>query len=125
MPASIEHVRTDTAGRPTLVGSLCPDCGTAMFPPAPVCPACMSEAIAPADMPRTGTLYAFTIVHTGPKKWRKPSTLGYVDLPNNVRVFTHLVGPVAIDQQVELTLAEVADDEHGPITTFAFQPEDH
>src|SRR5258708_32315421 len=75
-------------GRAVLIGGLCKDCGNQTFPRAPVCCVCMSEAIEPQAMPRTGTLYAFSTVHVAAKKWNKPMWIGYVDPPNGPRVFT-------------------------------------
>ena len=86
----------------------------------------MSEAIEPAPMPRTGTLYAFSTVHVAAKKWNKPMCIGYVDLPNGARVFTHLEGqcsPSAIPWKSRLGV--VGEDENGPIETFVFKRARH
>jgi uncharacterized OB-fold protein len=107
-------------GSAVLIGGLCKDCGNQTFPRAPVCCVCMSEAIEPAPMPRTGTLYAFSVVHVAAKKWKKPMLIGYVDLPNGARVFTHLEGNIAIGDLVEPALGIVGEDEDGPIETFVF-----
>ena len=108
-------------GRVVLIGGACKDCGHQTFPRAPVCSACMSEAIAPKPMPRTGTLYAFSTVHVAAKKWKKPMTIGYVDLPNGARVFTHLQGDLAVGDTVEPILGMVGEDENGPIESFIFK----
>ena len=109
------------SGRATLIGGRCADCGTETFPRAPVCSSCMSESIQAHPMPRTGTLYAFSVVHVAAKKWRKPMRIGYVDLPNGARVFTHLDGAdLAIGDDVEVGVGIVGDDDEGPIKTFVF-----
>ncbi len=119
-----DALAADANGRPVLIGGVCRSCGCRMFPFAPVCPVCMSEDLAHEPMPREGTLYSFTIVHVGPKAWEKPYALGYVDLTNGVRVFSHLGGAaVEIGQTVELATAEIGRSAEGaPITTFVFQP---
>ena len=82
----------------------------------------MSENIVPEAMPRTGRLYAFSVVHVAAKKWRKPMRIGYVDLPNGARVFTHLDGDsLAIGDPVEVGVGTVADDDEGPIRSFVFR----
>jgi uncharacterized OB-fold protein len=82
----------------------------------------MSEMIETQPMPRTGTLYAFSTVHVAAKKWRKPMRIGYVDLPNGARVFTHLdAGNLTIGDTVEVGVGTVADDEEGPIESFVFR----
>ena len=79
--------------------------------------------MAAAEMPRVGKLYAYSRVFAGPKKWRKPMVLGYVDLPNGVRVFSHLAGEgLAVDQAVELAIGVLGEDDDGEIVSFVFQP---
>lgn len=109
-------------GNAVLIGGACADCGARAFPRAPVCIACMSENIVAKELPRRGTLYAFSTVHIAPKKWKKPMTIGYVDLPDGVRVFTHLAGgEFAIGDEVEVDIGVVGEDENGPIACFVFK----
>jgi uncharacterized OB-fold protein len=116
-------VARDGAGRAVLLGACCGVCGTEFFPRHPVCPHCMSEEVAAKEMPRRGKLYAFTTLHVGPPKWNKPMRIGYVDLPNGVRVFAHLSGAeFSFGQEVELATAVVGADVDGtPIATFVFK----
>lgn len=118
-----DSLSVDAEGRPTLVGGVCRSCGALAFPYTPICSSCMSEEIERAPMPGQGTLYSFTVVHVGPKNWAKPYAVGYIDLDNGVRVFSHLRGSVAIGQTAELAVAEIGKNAEGvPITTFVFQP---
>jgi len=117
----------DAAGRPVLQGSACRDCHGRVFPPVAVCPECMSERIERVALSAEGTLYAFTVVHVAPKGWRVPYVAGYVDLPEGVRVFTHVVGAdpssLAIDMKVRLTTADLGIDETGrAFASYAFSP---
>ena len=117
-----DALEVDSSGRATLIGGRCADCGTETFPSVPVCASCMSENIRPQPMPREGTLYAFSVVHVAAKKWRKPMRIGYVDLKNGARVFTHLEGEgLAIGDDVEVDVGTVGDDEEGPIVSFVFK----
>jgi uncharacterized OB-fold protein len=117
-----DALEIDGSGGATLIGGRCPDCGTETFPRAPVCASCMSEAIRPQAMPREGRLYAFSVVHVAARKWKKPMRIGYVDLPNGARVFTHLEGTeLAIGDEVEVGVGTVGDDEEGPIRSFVFR----
>jgi uncharacterized OB-fold protein len=118
-----DALSVDAAGRPTLIGGVCRSCGALAFPFAPVCTNCMSENLEREPMSRQGTVYSFTVVHVGPKTWEKPYAVGYVDLDNGVRVFSHLRGSVAIGQTAELGVAEIGKNAAGvPIMTFVFQP---
>jgi len=112
----------DARGHATLMGGRCVDCGNETFPRTPVCASCMGENIAAAAMPGQGTLYAFSTVHVAAKKWKKPMRIGYVDLPNRARVFTHLEGEnLAIGDEVEVALSVVGEDDEGPIESFVFK----
>ncbi|MCJ8144006.1 OB-fold domain-containing protein [Ancylobacter sp. A5.8] len=113
----------DAQGRPVLVGGECRACHTRMFPKTTVCCACMSEDVADAPLPSEGTLYSFTQVHVGPAQWNKPLVVGYVDLPDGVRLFSHLrnSAALAIGGPVHLTLGQVGTSAEGEaITTFMF-----
>jgi uncharacterized OB-fold protein len=117
----------DAAGGPQLVGSQCAECGQAVFPPTDICPECMSENVKKLPLSRTGTLYSFSVVHAAPKGWSLPFVAGYVDLPEKVRVFAHIVTDdpkaLAMDMQVSLTVAVQGCDADGaPMEGFAFAP---
>lgn len=117
-----DALEVDASGQATLIGGRCADCGTETFPRVPVCAACMSETIKAHAMPGAGTLYAFSVVHVAAKKWRKPMRIGYVDLPNGARVFTHLEGAdLAVGDNVEVGVGTVGDDDDGPIQSFVFR----
>jgi uncharacterized OB-fold protein len=116
-----DAVERGADGRAVLIGGACRDCGNQTFPRAPVCCICMSENIAAQPMPRAGTLYAFSTVHVTAKKWKKPMCIGYVDLSNGARVFTHLEGELAIGDTLEVAIAIVGEDENGPIESFVFK----
>ena len=48
--------------------------------------------------------------------------VGYVDLPNGARVFTHLDGAgLAIGEIVEVGMGIVGEDKDGAIETFVFR----
>ncbi|MDB5405253.1 MAG: hypothetical protein JWL84_165 [Rhodospirillales bacterium] len=110
-------------GEPLLIGGRCTSCGERMFPRHPVCPSCMGEDIVSETMPRRGTLYSYSVVHVGPKKWNKPFALGYVDLANSLRVFSHLLlADLEIGSAMELDVAEVGRESDGtPIVSFVFK----
>lgn len=119
-------LRVDAAGQACLIGSLCGDCGTHVFPPVPVCPECMSENVGDSDLPTEGTLYSWSVVHVAPKGWNVPYIAGYVDLANAVRVFAHITGTdadkLSMDMPVSLTTAVLGDTDGVPVESYAFTP---
>jgi uncharacterized OB-fold protein len=74
-----------------LVASACTACDAVAWPPAARCHACWG-AVTPRRLATSGTLYAFTTVHTASPGTEVPYVIGYVDLPDGVRVFTPLRG---------------------------------
>lgn len=113
-------------GAVSLLGSRCRSCETRVVPPAPVCPGCGGEDMAREAQPTEGTLYSYTRVHVGSGPWRKPAALGYVDLDNGVRVFTHLAGEGwAIGDRMSLAAGDVGADADGTrLRTYVFERKD-
>ena len=122
-----DALRVADDGGPRLVGIACADCGARAFPPAPVCSDCMSEDVREIELSRDGSLYAFSVVHVAPAGWNTPYIAGYVDLPEGVRVFAHIVGADAaaleMDSPVRLTTATLGTAGDGaPVESYAFRP---
>ena len=122
-----DAMRVADDGTPLLIGIVCSDCGARAFPPAPVCSECMSENVRELELSPDGDLYAFSVVHVAPAGWNTPYIAGYVDLPDGVRVFAHIVGADAgtlqMDSPVRLTTARLGTTGDGaPIESYAFTP---
>ncbi len=120
-------VRMGGDGRPTLIGSECADCETRVFPPAALCPECLGEEMSPVALGRSGRLYSYCTVHVAPRGWSVPYIAGYVDLPEGVRVFTHVVDAaeqqLSMEMEVELTTAILGTDGDGAaFSSYAFRP---
>jgi len=118
-----EHVEITTNG-PRLIGGRCIDCDTIAFPPPAICHNCWSSSLEPTEIGPRGTLYSYSIVHIGPKPWRIPYALGYVDLPHDVRVLAHIQASdlkrIAIGSEVELGIGEVGVQDGQALHTFVF-----
>jgi uncharacterized OB-fold protein len=122
-----DAVRREADGTVRLVGSECGDCATRVYPPSDVCCECMAENMSPLAMGSAGTLYSYSVVHAAPKGWTLPFVAAYVDLPEGVRVFAHIVdvdpADLAMDMPVEATIAVLGSDEQGnPVESYAFRP---
>lgn len=114
-------------GQPVLVASRCQECGARIFPPVEVCPDCMAEDLARFRLAPHGTLYSWSVVHAAPAGWTTPYIAGYVDLPDGVRVFAHIVDAdparLEIDMAVTLCVRTLGADETGaPVASYAFAP---
>ncbi|MEO9327853.1 Zn-ribbon domain-containing OB-fold protein [Gordonia aurantiaca] len=123
----------DDEGHVRLVGARCDHCATVTFPAQEGCPRCGAADMEPEPLPRTGTLWAFTVQGFEPKPpYRglgefEPYGVGYVDL-GPVRVETRLTvnDPAALHNGDVMTLRLIPayrDDEGRVVHTFAFGPE--
>jgi len=76
-----------------LVGSRCKDCGEEFFPPVYQCKACGSERIMDKEMPRTGKIMTYTVLHEPLPGYeaQSPLYLAVVRLENGARVLTQIV----------------------------------
>jgi uncharacterized protein len=53
----------DAARQDRLVVPRCTKCGTFRLPPLPLCHVCQSEEVEWVELPGTGTVYSYTVVH--------------------------------------------------------------
>lgn len=110
-----------------LVGSECTRCGHCQFPGGAICPQCLSEALRELPLSPTGKLYSWTVVHVAPHGWDLPYAIGYVDLQEGVRVFSHLGGAPSDfrhDMEVRVEPASIGPkDDRGYPVNFRFVPQ--
>jgi uncharacterized OB-fold protein len=72
---------------------------------------------------RKGTLYTYTVLHQAPAGFQAPIVIGYVDLDDGIRVFTHLKPPASDltpGMTLTLRLAPIKKDQnqqdvYGPV----------
>lgn len=135
-----EAMETDVAGprlvAPELVerrddrlhlrGGACRACGALSFPKADVCAECLSLDIESKALSSEGVLYAWSRVHMAPAHWNTPYALGYVDLPEGLRVLAHLdetQGAPRIGARMHLAEGRVGVASDGAVlTTYMFSP---
>ncbi|MHB8625689.1 MAG: Zn-ribbon domain-containing OB-fold protein [Aggregatilineales bacterium] len=115
--------------RYTLTGERCPACGTAIFPPRDVCPACAAEAKIPHKLTGSGTIYSLTTLLEAPAGFEEqaPYTLALIQLDEGPLItaqLTDLDGPAQIGQRVEMVTRKLrSDGPHGVILYgYKFRP---
>ena len=120
---------------PHLIGSRCRDCDATAFPVQQRCPRCSGGQMSDVNLPRRGTLVAWTTQgfppgapYAGPAgKDFVPFGVGLVQLGDVIRVEGRLTendpAKLQFGQEVELTMVPFTTDAEGDeIVTFAFQP---
>lgn len=123
---ALEHqiLRRDGDGW-ELVGSRCDSCERHYYPPRELCPQDLTRCEEVA-LSRDGFLYEATQIHVAPVGFTAPFWLGYVDLPEQVRVFAQIQPAEGHDprhgDRVELMIRQVRTDPReiiGPVFTLA------
>ena len=76
-----------------LIGSKCEDCGDEFFPPGYQCWGCGSEHVVDKEMPRTGRIITYTVLHEPLPGYeaQTPLYLAVVKLDNGARMLTQIV----------------------------------
>lgn len=112
-------------GKPYLKGYRCMACGQLDFPKLSPCPNCWGEEFQVVPLSRRGKLYSFSDIYVGQAGMKPPYVFGYVDLPENLRIFAQLEGApntFACDEEVELTVGPIRDNRDGvPLVSYKFR----
>jgi len=102
--------RVDADGEPGLAGSRCERCGALGYPARAACHRCAGTVLAPAALSPAGRLYSWSTVHVSASR-PVPYTLGYVDLPEGVRVLAQVAGdPALLTPDCAVRLVPAADE---------------
>ena len=112
--ASVARADVGAPQPPAYACSHCQACGFNNFPPADVCPKCWSEKAEQRDLSAQGVLYSYTTIGSADAL----QYVGYVDLPENVRVFGLLNTTQAPACGVPVTLSAVRAPGSGPCFVF-------
>lgn len=132
-----EGLFTWPSNEPQLIGSRCRACGRVAFPRHSSCPACCSVDVEEYLLKSRGTLWTFTTQNFLPKtppyagpetqETFRPYGVGYVELPDEVRVETRLTesdpAKLRIGMPMELAIIPFMSDADGNrLMTYAFRP---
>jgi uncharacterized OB-fold protein len=132
-----EGLFTWPSAEPQLIGGRCTQCGGFHFPAQANCPHCAGEAVEQQPLSRRGTLWTWTIQtfpppvppYRGPVEGFVPFGVGYVELPEGLRVQGRLTvndpARLKIGMPMELTIEPFGIDERGrEILAYGFAPVD-
>jgi uncharacterized OB-fold protein len=123
------HISSLGAADNYLIGSKCQSCGAVAFPKRVVCHKCLSENVVEISLSRRGKLASFTVAWVAPEGFKPPMVLGYIDLPEGVKLLSMLTGTeptnnaLKVGQEMELVFEELRKDKDGnQIVAFKFKP---
>lgn len=123
---------------PALLGSHCVRCGFHAFPAASSCTRCGGQETEVVELPRRGTLWAFTVQRFMPKtpylssetpETFRPYGVGYVELPGALRIETRLTendpAKLRVGQAMQLVVYVHRTEADGTeVMNYAFSPVD-
>ena len=110
-PGYEEHVDGLRAGR--LVARRCAACGTAQWPPRPLCGSCHATDFEPLPVEPAGTVHTFTVVHRAFHPWfadRVPYGVAVVETDAGIRfmgLFDADPGELAVGLRVTGEIVEL------------------
>lgn len=71
-----------------LMGGKCKKCGKIHLPPRPLCDKCLSKEFEWLELPKTGKLLTYTVIHVAPPQFQgmAPYAVGIVQLEKSVKI---------------------------------------
>jgi uncharacterized OB-fold protein len=129
VPSVSVHTRPwwDALVEHRLVVQTCTACGTTRHPPAPRCWACRSGAHEWAELPGTGVVYTFTVVHQAfvpALAEHLPHVVAAVELDESggARVVTNIVECDPPEVRIGMPVSVVWEDLGPDLTVARFRP---
>ena len=109
-----------------LLGNKCKSCDQIYFPKAHLCLDCGYEELEEVELSQKGTLYSYTIGHMPSFHFQPPYTVGYVVLPEEVRVFAPLCTiedkPLEVGMDMELVIEKLWEEGEEEVIGYRFRP---
>ena len=113
----------------SLTGGRCPACGRIYFPTKQVCPACFAPDQEKVPFSAKGKLHTFARSHMGPSGLPTPYLIGFIELPEGIKLFSLLTqcdpwGQVLkVGMEMEMVIETIRQDEEGnEIVGYKFRP---
>jgi uncharacterized OB-fold protein len=122
-----EGLFKDGSDGPVLLASKCDSCGQAFFPKMEICNACDSDSMTQMALGKTGSLFTYSQVELPAAQFKPPYTVGYIDMPEGVRIFSQLEVvdqmPFEIGMEMTLKIETLWTQEDNEIVGYKFSPQ--
>lgn len=99
-----------------LMGGKCKKCRKIHLPPRPLCDKCLSKEFEWVEIPKTGKLLTYTVIHVAPPQFQNmaPYIVGIVQLEKEVKIPGIIKG--AAPEQVKIGMQLTLEFEESPQT---------
>jgi hypothetical protein len=118
--------------KPQLIGSECTHCGEVFFPKREngLCSYCQSSNLKEIKLSSKGKIYSYTVVMQRPPVYYKaevPYAIGFVELPEGIRVEALFTGcqleDLRVGMDVEMLIDKLHEEEDGTeVYCYKFKP---
>lgn len=109
-----------------LLANKCKSCGQVFFPKAVFCLTCLNEDMQELKLSRKGKLYSYTIGHMPSTHFMPPYAIGFVDMPEGVKIFAPLKmtedKPFKIGMDMEVVIEKLWQEGDTEVIGYKFQP---
>jgi len=109
-----------------LLANKCKSCGQVFFPKAVFCLTCLSEEMEEIQLSRKGKLFTYTIVRMPSMHFEPPYAIGYVTMPEGIRVFAPLIMSddklFKIGMDMEVVIEKLWQENENEIIGYRFKP---
>ena len=121
-----EGIFVEDAEGGRLLGNKCSSCGRLFFPKARFCSACFNKDMEEVVLSRRGKLYSYTIGHMPSTHFQPPYAVGFVDMPEGIRVFAPLKmtegRPFKVGMAMEVVIEELWREDDKQVIGYKFKP---
>ena len=121
-----EGLIEEVSGKWVLKGCRCKQCGKIIYPVRKVCLNCLGRDLERLDLSRNGKLYSFTIVHMPSEHFQPPYAIGWIELPEGIRIFSQIRGwqehPLKTGMDMELAIEKFWDEGETEVIGYTFRP---
>jgi uncharacterized OB-fold protein len=121
-----EGIFVEDADGGRLLGNKCKSCGQLFFPKARFCFTCFNKDMEEVVLSRRGRLYSYTIAHMPSTHFQPPYAIGFVDMPEGVRVFAPLKmiedKPFKVGIDMEVVIEKLWQEDDKQVIGYKFKP---
>lgn len=114
---------------PALIATKCESCDSVFFPKKKICPGCFEGHLHQILLSKHGKLHTYALSVMGPVELEKPYVMGFIDLPEGIRLYSLIVDcepwdeVLKIGMEMELVVGKIRTDQNGSdIMGYMFKP---
>jgi len=118
---------TEGADGPILLGNKCGKCGQVFFPKVNFCFDCLNEEMEEVKLSRQGSLCSYSTCYMPSIHFEPPYAIGYVDMPEGIRVFGPLKivenKPFKVGMMMKVVIEKLWQEGDNDVIGYKFEPQ--